>query len=375
MKIDNLYLKDFRNIDELQIQFSPRLNIFVGDNGQGKTNILEAIYFLLEKNSFRFGNNTTFIKDKKFFSILNAELKQSDKNEKEFKIRVILEPSNKKYTVNEKPSVSYQNQLPSTVLFSPESLNIIKQSAEERRALIDSVVKSVYYSNQSLILDFKKTLKTRNRLLSDISEKKTDLSSGIDTLQSLNTIFLKLAANLTSVRIASLKSIRPLVNEIFKKLEPNKGVEFDFRYIISDQNSENETYENLYQIMQKRIAELTSAELSFGSSLVGPHKHDVTFLYNGKDSRFFCSQGQQRSIILAFKMAQIVYHQKVNGTYPILLLDDVLSELDSTKQEALIKYLNEIETQTFLTTTDVESLSKLDAENKFKFKIQDGKII
>ena len=111
-----------------------------------------------------------------------------------------------------------------------------------------------------------------------------------------------------------------------------------------------------------------------GVSLVGPQKHDVIFLYNGNDSRFYCSQGQQRSIILAFKMAQIVYHHKVHGFYPVLLLDDVLSELDLNKQESLISTLNQTKTQTFVTTTDVSLISKLSLSNARVFNIRNGQI-
>jgi DNA replication and repair protein RecF len=125
-------------------------------------------------------------------------------------------------------------------------------------------------------------------------------------------------------------------------------------------------------LMKKRAQELLSAELSSGISLVGPQKHDVIFLYSGNDSRFFSSQGQQRSIILAFKMAQIVYHYRVNGFYPVLLLDDVLSELDQTKQSSLVLALNEIQTQTFLTSTDIEVLKKLNIDRSSVFKVQNG---
>ncbi len=372
MKIETLYIKDFRNIEELIINCSSKLNIFIGNNGQGKTNIIEAIHFLLERESFRYGQNDTFIKSDKQNSFLGCTVKNNDN---EYKIKLNLSATKKQFLINDKNTSPAENKLPSIILFSPESLNIIKDSSDERRQLIDSVVKSVYKNNQNLILDFRRTLKTRNKLLSDMSDQKIDLKVGYDTLSGLNEIFLKLATNLTCVRIDGLKALKPQVTEILRKIENKSGTEFNFNYVISDQNCENESYENIYKIMHKRMAELASAEVSFGASLVGPQKHDVIFLYNGKDSRFFCSQGQQRTIILAFKMAQIVYHHKVNESYPILLLDDVLSELDQTKQEALIKYLNEIETQTFLTTTDVESLVQLNIDNKFKFEVLDGKII
>lgn len=124
--------------------------------------------------------------------------------------------------------------------------------------------------------------------------------------------------------------------------------------------------------------ELKDAEIAYGSSLVGPQKHDVTFLYNQNDSRFYCSQGQQRAMILSFKMAQIVYHRKAFGVYPILMLDDVLSELDLAKREKLILFLKDIDTQIFLTTTDLNvsknTLLEKEYENIFLNRFIDGKM-
>jgi DNA replication and repair protein RecF len=128
-------------------------------------------------------------------------------------------------------------------------------------------------------------------------------------------------------------------------------------------------------LIEKRQKELLDAELSSGVSLVGPHKHDLRFLYGQKDSRFYCSQGQQRAIILSFKMAQIVYHRKVHGVYPLLLLDDVLSELDKNKRDALIAFLHEINTQTFITTTDFTLPESFHLKEISVIRINDGKIV
>ena len=260
-------------------------------------------------------------------------------------------------------------------MFSPESLGIIKESAELRRNLLDDAIKSIYKSQSNLITDFRKCLKARNKLLKTISEQTQAKAEEISILASLNEIYLKLATDLTCARIDLLNKLKPLINEVLQKISADHDIHFDFEYIVSEKNMNSAGYEMVYQNMQKRMAELNKSECAFGSSLVGPQKHDVIFLYNGKDSRIFCSQGQQRSIILAYKMAQVVYHQQVNETYPVLLLDDVLSELDQTKQEALIKYLNEVKTQTFLTTTDVEVLTKLNIDTQYKFSIENGKIV
>lgn len=373
MKISSLYLKNYRNIEELKIDFSDNLNIFVGENGQGKTNILESIYLLLNGDSFRFGQNDSFIKFNQTEAYLSAKIESLSLD---YHLKMQIDKSKKKLLVNDKPSTKSSAILfGHAVLFSPESLNIIKNSAEERRELLDELVITSHKNGYTLVQDFKKALRSRNRILKDISEGKSSYDSNRIYFESLNTIFLNLSTELSSLRWHLLQEIRPIVNEILKEIENKPSVEFDYHYLISDEKIETNDKDYLYQKMSKRQQELHNSELSYGSSLIGPQRHDITFLYTGKDSRFFSSQGQQRSIILAYKMAQIVYHQRVNGFYPILLLDDVLSELDQRKQAALISYLNSLKTQTFLTTTHSEVVEKLKNENKIKFMIQNGKII
>lgn len=372
MIINSLFIKDFRNIDELVFSCSPRLNIFIGPNGHGKTNIIEAIHLLVEKDSFRYGQNRTFIKHDKDIAFLNAKIQFLNRD---FNIKYKIEKNRKSYLINEKSSYNFNNQALSLILFSPESLNIIKESSEQRRKLLDQTIQSIFPQAISTISEFNKVLKTRNKVLSDIQKEKIDFSEGLRILESLNNLFLKRATDLTCLRLEILKKIKDQVSLLLKQFEENDQVDFGYEYIISEEKCIKNDYDSIYKIMQKRMAELQKAELSSGISLVGPQKHDVIFLYNGNDSRYFSSQGQQRSIILAYKIAQIVYHYKVNENYPILLLDDVLSELDQKKQQALIKYLNTIETQTFLTATDLNSLKELNIENKFKYEIQNGKIL
>lgn len=371
MKINSLYLKNYRNIEEIKIIFSEGLNIFVGDNGQGKTNILESIYLLTHGDSFRYGQNDALIRFNHSEAYVVSQIENQDLD---YVLKLVIEKSRKKFLVNDKPLSSKSAPIPPAVLFSPESLGVIKDSAENRRDLIDELVMISSPLNRTLVKDFRKALRTRNKFLKDISEKKISYEQNKNYLEGLNSIFLNLATELTSIRIQLLLSIESEITKILREIEGKTEVTFGFNYLVSDQKIESENKDKIYQIMHKRMAELTISELSYGSSLVGPQKHDLVFLYSGKDSRFFCSQGQQRSIILAYKMAQIVYHHLVNGFYPVLLLDDVLSELDQRKQEALINYLNEVKTQTFLTTTNVEVLEKLNNDSTIKFLIKNGNV-
>ena len=371
MVINELSLVNFRNFISTDIEFNKRLNIIIGDNGQGKTNILEAIYLLTEGESFRYSKNENLIRIGTDAALVRGKVSNNDLD---FSISLKMTPTKKELTVNEKSVSHSQLRRFSSVLFSPESLSIIKESADERRALSDQLIDQTTLNGPAVLRDYKKVLKTRNRLLKDISEEKISLRMGQDTLESLNASFLKLAAELTHLRISTLNEIRPDVEKAINNIHFSNSVKFDFKYLISDVDHRDSNLEKVINFLQKRMQDLASAELKSGVSLVGPHKHDICFLYNGNDSRFYCSQGQQRSIILAYKMAQIVYHFRVHGFYPFLLLDDVLSELDLTKQESLISTLNQTETQTFVSSTDVSLLSKLSMDKASVFKIRDGQI-
>ncbi len=370
MQLNTLGLKNFRNISEAFLRLSPRLNIFIGDNGQGKTNFIESIHLLIEGESFRYSDYSTLIQFGHESAFVKATLVN---NELEYQILLKILGNKKETLVNDKKTTKIEQYLPPVVLFSPESLSVIKESADERRKLLDSLIETSIKNGKQLLLDFKKALRTRNKILKDISEEKISRDMGLQTLDSINQIYFGLAGKLTYLRIKCLTDIKPFVQEALVKIEAkNPNVTFDFSYVISDQKIVENSEEMLINLMKKRAQELLPAELSAGISLVGPQKHDVIFLYSGNDSRFYSSQGQQRSIILAFKMAQIVYHYRVNGFYPVLLLDDVLSELDQTKQSSLVLALNEIQTQTFLTSTDIEVLKKLNIDSSTVFKVQNG---
>lgn len=371
MRLSSLEIRNYRNIELCSLALSPRLNIFIGDNGQGKTNFLESIHILLHGDSFRYGANHTLIQFKKTQAVLNTLIHNNDLD---YKVQVHITAMKKDILLNGKKTARLEKYLPPVVLFSPESLSIIKESSDERRQLIDEVIRSIYKNGAVVLNDYKKTLRTRNKILKDFRDEKVSREMTIQTLESINPTFFKLATELTCLRINSLNEIKSDVENYLKKIDQKGTLNFDFEYIISDQKITDSSLENIHKIIVKRAQELVVAELASGMTLVGPQKHDVIFLYNGNDSRFFCSQGQQRSIILAFKMAQIVYHQRVHGFYPILLLDDVLSELDQGKQAALILTLNEIQTQTFLTTTDVEVLKKLNMDQSQIFRVREGNI-
>ena len=375
MKVEKLELTNFRNYRSLDLDVSPGVTFFVGDNGQGKTNLIEALHVLLKGTSFRTHHKENLISetpDQKKTKIF-SEIK---KDNRIFDIKLLLDKSKKEFFINDKKSkpLVAQENFP-LVLFSPESLSAIKEGPEVRRQLVDDLIAFVYPEKIHLLHDFKKILAQRNKLLRDYRDGVQRNAQSLKVLDSLTEIFLRLAAELTSLRVNSLEILTPLLSETIKSIMNNRSVDISVDYVMSGQRVNSHSYEQLYNALREREHQLRSAELDSGVSLVGPHKHDISFLWNRKDSRFYCSQGQQRALILAFKMAQINYHENRFKVAPLLLLDDVLSELDSERRSHLVSYLQDLKSQIFLTSTEPDFARDLKKPELKLFKIQQGQLL
>lgn len=370
----SLLLKSFRNFEEVSLSFSPRVNVFIGENGQGKTNLLEALYISSTGNTFRYAENINLIKKEKSEANIKAKILLGDFD---YELKIQILKSKKNYFLqNKKIPASVLLQKFPVVIFSPESLAAIKEGSDQRRQLVDDYLVSFNNKNAELILEFKKCLKTRNKILKQLQENQDEYSQKV--LESINPIFIKLSIELTQQRILAINTLLPKMNEVIKSIF-KKNVDIMVEYVISGENFAQKNRSDIENALHKRMVELSAAEKASGVSLVGPQKHDIKFLYCGNDSRFYCSQGQQRALILSFKMAQIVYHKRAYGTYPVLMLDDVLSELDSYRRESLISFLTEINSQIFITTTDIELPKEIKfgatQENCSVVNIQDGEVI
>ncbi|MGZ3745813.1 MAG: DNA replication/repair protein RecF [Pseudobdellovibrionaceae bacterium] len=372
MILEKIKIHNFRNFVESEAKFSPRLNIFIGENGQGKTNLLEALYLNLQGETFRYGENINLIRSGIEYSLLQAYASQKWLT---YEIKTQITKSRKHHFLNNKrvTSADLKKEF-SAVVFSPESLSFIKEGADFRRTLIDDLLISFNKQNADLIMEYRKALRTRNRILKNYIKNYEDKRTTIRLIESINPSFLRLGAKLTVARITALQALLKDLNIAMQYIS-NKDIPIDIEYLLSGQNVLGLGAQEIFSALVKRTEDLHEAELSGGTSLVGPHKHDIVFLYGQKDSRFYCSQGQQRAIILSFKMAQIVYHRKAHDVYPVLMLDDVLSELDQQKRDSLITFLHEINTQIFVTTTDLTLPKSFSLENVAVFKINNGQIL
>lgn len=369
--------KNFRNLKEFEFTPHPRVNIFLGFNGQGKTNLIEAFYLASQGETFRFGDVEDMIQHQATQSFVQLKL---ERNNLEDRIHFQIDHNKKSVLLNGKKSSSQKIQEKyNCVVFSPESLQSIKEGSEQRRVLIDELIKSIYPQKNQQIQDFKKILRARNKVLKEIKDGKYSIDQQKDLLESLLPQFLSASVEYTMLRLQLIHEIQGGFNESMQKISAtdphNEQKKATLQYFISGENATQWTREKVANALQKRHEELSLAELSSGMSLFGPQRHDLQFLYGQKDSRIFCSQGQQRALILAFKMAQIVYHYKVRESYPILMLDDVLSELDQEKRQSLISFLHGIEAQTFITSTDLHLSEDFHDLNLSVFYMSGGNIV
>lgn len=374
MRVEKLALTNFRNYQSLDLEVSPGVTFFIGDNGQGKTNLIEALYVLLKGTSFRTHHKENLIAsqhDERQTKIYS----QIKKDNCSFDIKMLLDQNKKELFINEKKSKTAvtQENFP-LVLFSPESLSAIKEGPEVRRLLVDELIAFVYPEKIHLLYDFKKILLQRNKLLRDYRDGVQKNLHSIKVLESITEIFLRLSAELTSLRVRSLATIGPQLSETLKSIMNSQNVDISVEYVMSGHRVNEYSYDQIYNALRERERQLVSAELESGVSLVGPHKHDISFLWNRKDSRFYCSQGQQRALILAFKMAQINYHENRFKVAPLLLLDDVLSELDAERRTHLVSYLQDLKSQIFLTSTEPDFARDLKKPELKLYKIQQGSI-
>lgn len=363
--LENLKIINFRNYHQIQLNFHPKINIFVGNNGQGKTNILEAIYLASIGKSFRtnkdaelikFDKHQTYVKiaGKKRYRDTVIELKLERNKRKQIKVNGITLVKN----------ADLLNNL-YAVIFSPEDLKLIKEGPTERRKFMDyeiSQMKPGYYYNLN---QYYKVLIQRNHLLKKIYYDKKYMA----TLDIWNDKLIELGVQLVQERSKFISRIHPLSRLIHRKITSFKE-DLEVKYMSNI--DPKQTYEETAHIFKSRLEEALDFDLKRGNTTVGPHRDDIIVLINGIDVRYFGSQGQQRTAALSLKLAEIELIKSETLEYPILLLDDVMSELDAQRQKFLIQSFKDA--QIFITSTEISHLKKIAVDEGYVFYVEKGSI-
>ncbi len=366
MKFKRLALKNFRNIGQQSIVFNEGLNVLRGQNGQGKTNLVEALSFMTQARSFRTHQISDMIQKNTKGFFLEAEITNQNLDHN---VSIFVGETQRKITLNNKlTSAAHLKKKFRSILFSPESLLIVKEAPQKRRDLLDALCLTLYPQFSVWDSQYRRLIKQKNTVLKILKDEKAQDHSTIQLNQLLTEQLLKIGAKITSARLKAYKVIEPILLKEFLNIMDEHYGNIRIKYEISGQFFENENESQILNAMYKRWVELNDREVASGACLVGPHKHEIHFIFNDQDARFFCSQGQQRAIILAFKMAHTKLHYGAHNEYPIILLDDVLSELDREKQLRFVNYLLSTEAQIFLTTTDATVIPEIAEKTVFEVK-------
>ena len=374
MKIKSLKLLYFRNYLSTNIDAHPSLNVLVGNNANGKTNIIESIFCLALGKSYRTKSDSECIMFGEAATAMSCIVNKNDKD-----LDIMLGISNKGKSakiagIKKTKLTDFVGEL-NVVLFSPEDLQIVKGSPSLRREFMNREFYQFSRIYHKYYLMYQHLLKQRNSYLKDMRKNPKDELS-LAYLETLTSQLAKVALYITKERVSFVQDISKLTYK--NMLNISNGQEtLKIKYKssvldalnISEINDESFTEENLTKVMMKKSFD----DIMRGSTKIGPQHDDLEFYINDLDAKMYASQGQQRSIVLSLKLAEINYLKEKTGTYPVLLLDDVLSELDKNRQLKLLDAINE-NVQTFITTPSISDI-KEDLLRKAKvFKIENGNI-
>lgn len=358
MQIKSINYINFRNLKNTKLEFHPRFNLFMGKNGQGKTSILEAIYFSISGKSFR----TKHIKEliKYNFNDSGSMINYEDRLGKK-SIGIKFNGKTREYIYN-KNKVKFDEFIGrvNVISFIPDDIYLILGNPSMRRNFFDYEISQgneIYYK---LLKDFNKVLKIRNKLLKEGKSKD-------ELFEVYNDKFIDLSVKIMIKRNEYIKKMSVLLNLNYRKLFSEKS-ELKLQYkTFKDIEFRNE--EKVREEFFKAVEALKSAEKYRGVSLLGPQKDDFIFFLNEKDAKAFSSQGEKKSIIFSLKVAEIDMLIKDKGEYPIFIIDDISSYFDSLRKNSIINYFKNREVQLFLSSTE-----DLGIESK-NFNIYEGDII
>lgn len=371
MYIEKLSLKNYRNFDNESVTFSPNLNIIIGENAQGKTNLIESLYVLGFGKSFRTINDTELIQMSKDYTHISINLKK--KNEEiliEFKYNI---KQKKEIKINDLPLKKISELIGelNVVIFSPEDLQLIKGSPLNRRRFIDKSISQIFPNYYHLLINYNKVLKHRNILLKQIIRN----SSNREMIDIWDQKLSEYGSKIMIYRLEFLEKLKKICFGIHYKISNEKEhlkIEYISNYLPKNLD-DKDGYDKIYSGMLINLQSRLEMDIKRGFTSVGPHRDDLALFINNIDIRKFGSQGQVRTTALSLKLSEINIIREIVEDSPILILDDVLSELDHIRQNHLVEYISNI--QTFITTTEINSILEENIASAKVIDIHDGKII
>lgn len=358
MKINKVKIKNFRNIENLILEPSEKTNIIHGLNAQGKTNLIEAIWMFSGLKSFRGSHDKELIKFGSDEAKINLEFFGGGlNNTAEMKIK---EKRSLKLNGIELKSPSEITEESNIILFSPDYLSIIKDGPAFRRGFLNNAISGVYKTYGEQLKKYNRALQQRNSILKDLKYN----SFLLEIIEDYENVLAAYGERIISARKKYISRIREIMPEIFVGLSGKKE---NLECFYKPENLEEGSREEISLMLKKNRQE----DINSGATTIGPHRDDLVFLINEIDARNFGSQGQQRSVVLALKLAEAELMAEVSGEKPVALLDDVMSELDPLRQDYILNHIKDW--QVFITCCDPTSIERLEGGKTFEMSA--GKII
>ncbi len=368
MYLENIELQNFRNYDTTELSFSPSINVLIGENAQGKTNLIESIYFLAMSRSHRTSRDRELIRWDSDFSKVKGLLKKKSHS---VPLEIILSKRGKMAKLNhleQKKLSDYIGQL-NVILFAPEDLSLVKGSPSVRRKFIDMELGQMNKIYLHHLAQYQRILKQRNQFL-----KQARYDSNYDKVY-LEVLTEQLAAEGAEVLYARFRFVKRL-NDWAQAVQAdisNDKEELRIRYKTTSNATAEMSVETIFTGLKEDYQTAETQEIDQGTTTIGPHRDDLVFYVNERNVQTYGSQGQQRTTALSLKLAEIELMHEITGEYPILLLDDVLSELDDSRQTHLLNSIQN-KVQTFITTTSLDGVQMELLDHPLIFYVDQGKI-
>ena len=366
MILRKIKLVNFRNYKTFNINFHPNINIIIGDNAQGKTNILESIYTLALTKSYRTTNDSNLIRLNQEKFIITGETK----DDKVFKkLSLELYKGNKVAKINDNIINRISDYIGNlyVILSSPDDLQMIKGSPSERRNFLNIEISQLSSNYIKKYNEFNKILKMRNDYLKLLY---TNSLGDYNYLEILTDNLIDREIDIYIERKNFIDKINENLTEIYKDITNIKDLKISYQTNIEFSNFEPEL---IKKVLKEKYKKNQQREIAMGMTLYGPHRDDFTFTIGDNDIKIFGSQGQQKLAFIALKFSEIPIFEEKTGTKPIILLDDIFSELDKTKKNKLIQYINN-DYQVIITSNDTKDISKKILKESNIYQIKDGKI-
>ena len=345
MLVRSIYLRNYRNYSELKLDFAPDINVLLGPNAQGKTNIIEAVYYASLGHSHRTHTDSELIRWEQPAGLVQlaferlgvaSQLEFQFSREKRRRILMNGQP------IRPKELVGNIN----TVLFSPEDLFLIKGAPAGRRRFLDGEISQASPAYYHELVQYNRIVSQRNTLLKRIRERKAKA----DMLDLWDVQLVESAVKITQKRIEAVRKLNMLANLMQRRISDNQE-NLSVAYEIHGLPGQSVT-NDMASWYNKELESHRELDILRGSTSRGPHHDDVVLSVNGVNLRSFGSQGQQRTGVLSLKLAELEFLRSETGEYPVLLLDDVMSELDVTRRHQLLDFIRREHIQTMITATD-----------------------